>query len=125
MAEKFENAPLFQMSIANAEFVYHEEVEDKMVTQPVEEVFSVGTLVDDSSDDLDHEENMNLTENFVIFDPLTKASLTIYRSDVDDCKFVVQIDTTECEDDPRIRVNVNDDAVYDGHAESGETYPLD
>lgn len=65
-----------------------------------------------------------LREGFYLADTKTGVKVTMYRGH--DGALVVQVDTDEVSEgtDPRIRVNVNDGAVYDGHAESGKCYDL-
>lgn len=116
--------PTFQMNMNDASFIYNDENGEKH-EQPVGDVFEAGTLIDENGDGMEAEEMLELSDSFTIFDPLTKTTLTIYRSQIDDCPFVVQVDTKVEGGDPRIRMNLNDAPVFDGHAESGVTYDLD
>lgn len=116
--------PAFQMSTNDASFIYNDEDGQKH-EQPVGDVFEAGTLIDENGDDMEADQMMELSDSFTIFDPLTKTTLTIYRSVIDGCPFIVQVDTDVEIGDPRIRMNLNDAPVFDGQAESGVTYDLD
>lgn len=116
--------PAFQMSMNDASFIYNDEDGQKH-EQPVGDVFEAGTLIDENGNDMEEKQMMELSDSFTIFDPVTKTTLTIYRSQIDDCPFVVQVDTDVEGGDPRIRMNLNDGTVFDGHAESNVTYDLD